>query len=159
MKKIYLTLVFVLFSINCENKTIISDNQPDISAPVQTQIILENKTPTPENPTIEAEEIKPEYPGVSIDGEFPVIADHDFREEDFKQKTYSVDAEDFQVTIKNFAPTTISKNGKSIFNFKTLTPNDYSSNLIGISHLLGENSKEIYVVPRGPAEFVVLITG
>ncbi len=149
MKKIYLTLVFVLISTNCANKAITSGDQPDISAPVQTQIILESKTPIPENSPIE-EETKPEYPGVTIDGEFPVIANHDFREEDFKQKTYSVETEGFQITNKNFTPKTISKNGKVIFNFKTLYPNDYVTNLIGVSRLLSENSKQIYVVTVGP---------
>lgn len=71
-------------------------------------------------------------------------------EQDFKGKTYSINVEDFQITVKNFSPQTIGKNGKIIFSFKALYPNDYHSILVGVSHLLGKNSKEIYVVAVGP---------
>lgn len=144
MKKIFLIFVLLTFTFSCAVR--------------QSETVrLENSLPMPtvsEMPVLNSEksnnetEDEPQYPGVLIDGEFPIIEEHDFREEDYKGKTYSVKVEDHFITIKNFAPKTINKNGKIIFNFKTLTPNDYSSNIIGVSHLIGKNSKEIYVVSQ-----------
>lgn len=89
------------------------------------------------------------YPGVTIDQKFPIIENHDFTDREFQMKSYSVKAEEFQIGIRHFAPKTISKNDKVIFKFKTLYQEGYWSSLVGISHLLGENSKEIYTVASG----------
>ncbi len=146
MKKYFLTFVLLTFAANCavrQTETVRLESSLPMPTASETPVSnSENK--------VEETEDNPEYLGISIDQEFPVIAHHNFMEEEFKEKTYTVDAEDFQITTKNFAPKTISKNSKVIFNFKTLSPNDYSSSIIGISQLLGKNSKEIYVVATGP---------
>ncbi len=93
---------------------------------------------------------EPPYEGRSIDQIFPVIESHDFTEEDFNDKAFSVKVEGFEVKFKDFAPLTIDKDGKTVFRFKTRTPGDYHSSLVGVSQLRGKDSKEIYVMAGGP---------
>lgn len=148
MKRIFLTFVFLTFTLNCavrQTETVRLESRLPMPIPTASETPVLNS----EN-KVEKTEDEPKYPGVSIDEKFPITAFHDFMEEDFKEKTYTIEAEDFQITINKFAPKTISKNSKVIFNFKTLTPDDYWSSIIGISQLLGKNSKEIYVVATGP---------
>lgn len=149
MKRIFLTFVFLIFASNCavrQVETVRLENSLPMPTPTASETSL---TLTSEN-KVEKTEDKPKYPGVSIDEKFPITAFHDFMEEEFKKKTYTVAVEDFHITINNFAPKNIRKDGKVIFNFKTLTPDDYWSSIVGISQLLGKNSKEIYVVATGP---------
>lgn len=150
--KHFFIFISLFFVISCENRPQVVDSNENGSLPIQTQISQENIIASLNNSTTTSEddETLPKYPGISIDQEFPIIEDHSFMEEDFKGKEYSINAGDFQIKIKNFAPKIISQNRKTIFNFKTLYQNDYHSNLVGVSHLLGENSKEIYVVATGP---------
>ncbi|MBS1794987.1 MAG: hypothetical protein JSS81_14090 [Acidobacteria bacterium] len=150
MKKILLALAFLFLQTGCRTPAV--QDQPPAPADLSAQTTAAdhiaaspNETPTPAPPDDDES-----YPGVTIDQKFPVIAEHNFTEEDFKEKTYSIEADEFQVTIKKFAPQTIDRKGKAIFGFTTLTPDDYHSNLIGVSHLRGAKSKEIYVVALGP---------
>lgn len=106
----------------------------------------ESPTPAPE---VVPEESTP-YPGRFIDQEFPVIESHDFTEPDYNHKPFSVQAREFEVNIKNFAPKTISKKGRVLYKYKIRSPNDYSSSLVGFSKLLGTKSTEIYTVTVGP---------
>lgn len=152
MKKISLIFISLILLLSCENKQNSSLNSENANSLLQTQITAENPVSDriDEIQNSDTEAANETYPGVTIDQKFSFIESHSFQEKDFKEKTFSVNAEDFQVTIKNFAPKTISKNGKIIFSYKTLYPNEYSSSLVGVSHLLSENSKEIYVVATGP---------
>ena len=94
--------------------------------------------------------LAPEDLGVTIDQQFAILSDHGFSDENYKGKTFRVDALGMQVEVSNFAPKTIRKDSNVLFRFKTRHPNDYWSNLIGVSHLLGPNSNEIYAVSTGP---------
>lgn len=150
MNKISFVLIFLLSQIGCQNQQITLASSENIKLPIKT--ISENTTSNSSNKNIISETPNDDttYPGKTIDEIFPFIAEHDFMEENFKGKTYSEKVDKFEITIKNFAPKMIIKDGKTIFNFKTLYPNEYHSNLIGVSHLLGKNSKQIYVVSGGP---------
>ncbi len=149
MKKVSFVLIILFLGLGCSTQQIA---KLDVPTPTfQTKIIVDNSSNDFEDKiNAEYQEAMKNYPGRTIDQIFPIIESHDFMEEDFKQKTYTVNAEGFQVGINNFTPKTISKNGKHLFKFITLTPREYSSNLVGISHLLGKNSKQIYVVANGP---------
>jgi len=156
MGKITFTLMFLLLQLGCQNQNISYNNLENTNSAFQTQTAAENSISnvSDENQKSDAEITETTYPGITIDQKFLIIEHHDFtendlKEKDFKEKIYLVNAEDFQVTVKNFTPKTISKNGKTIFNFKTLYPSGYWSSLVGVSHLLGENSKEIYVIANG----------
>lgn len=152
MKKIILTLIFLLWQLGCQNQQISYHNTENAYLAPQAQTAPKNiiSNTANETPKPGAENNEETYPGVTIDEKFPIIEQHDLQEKDFKEKTYSVNVENFQVIVKNFSPKTISQKEKTIFNYKTLYPNNYWSNLIGVSHLLGKNSKEIYVAATGP---------
>ena len=151
MKKYLHIFILSIFLISCTNQKPDFDARVNSSLPIQVETTLEIPSHSIENSDEESAqtEIKPQYPGVMIDQEFPILSIHDFQEKELKHKSYSINADDFQVTFKDFTPKSISKNGKVIFNLKTLYSEGYWSNLVGISRLLGENSKEIYVVANG----------
>ncbi|HNU06906.1 MAG TPA: hypothetical protein PKO33_04000, partial [Pyrinomonadaceae bacterium] len=100
-------------------------------------------------PVIEDSDETECYQGVTIDQQFSFIAERSFTEEEPNGKTYSVEAGDYLVTFKDFTPNSIRRKGKSPFNFKVLYPGEYYTNVIGISHLLGAKSTQIYVVATG----------
>lgn len=149
--KYFFIFISLFFVISCEKQPQIVGSNENGRLPIQTQISQEKIIANLNNSTttFEKDETTPKYPGISIDQEFPIIEEHSFAEEDFKGKEQSINVESFQINVKNFTLKTISKNGKTIFNIKTLYSDGYWSSLVGISHLLGKNSKEIYTVANG----------
>ena len=152
MKNALFALTLLLLQLGCQNQPISHNNSDNLNSVSQKQTVAESAVSNISEQThkLDEENTEESYSGVTIDQKFPLIEYHYFMEGDFKNKTYSVNAEDFQVTINNFAPQSISKNGKNIFKFKTLSPKDYWASLVGVAHLLGENSKQIYVTASGP---------
>ncbi len=150
MKKFSFALIFLLSQFACQNRPVSDESSKTINPSAQIFSIKTNSDISNKTTDNEAQKVEKMYPGVTIDQKFPIIEGHDFREADFKERTYSVKAENFEVSVKKFAPLTISKDGKTIFDFTTRYPNEYHSNLVGISNLLGKNSKELYVVALGP---------
>lgn len=150
MKNLTFLIVFLLFQSSCFYQANMTDKSLVVDAPARTASENTFSSVTNENLKPYTENIENAYPGISIDQQFPLIANHDFQETDLKEKIYFVNADDFQITVKNLAPKIISKNGKAVFKYKTIYPSDYHSNLVGVSQLLGRNSKEIYVVTNGP---------
>jgi hypothetical protein len=91
------------------------------------------------------------YHGISIDQVFEPLANHDFTEPDYRQKTFFVKTGKFEVKIDNFAPVSISKNGRKLFAFRTRkNEGEYWGSVAGVSHLLGSKSTELYVEASGP---------
>jgi hypothetical protein len=152
MKYIFLALIFLLLQLGCQNQPISHNNSENVNSFPQAQAVEGNSDSNVSNQPhkSDTENAEETYPGITIDQKFPIIEFHDFMEGDFKEKTYSVNVEGFQVTAKKFSPQTIGKNGKTIFDFRTLHSIGYWSSLVGVSHLLGENSKQIYVIANGP---------
>src|SRR5262249_16184497 len=85
------------------------------------------------------------YPGRTIDQIFPVVADHSFEEPDFVGKKYSVRVNGLKVNVRNFRPLSISRDNRKLLNFKTAYIDDYTSNAVGKSHLLGSRSTEVHI--------------
>lgn len=147
MKKLSLALIFLFLQSGCQNQQI----SPSSTNPA-VQIVAGNPVSVPSS-----ENIKPEipgedepYPGKTIDQMFPVIESRDFIGEDPKQNIYEIEADAFQIVFKGFTPQTINDGGgKSVFKFKTINKEDYWANLVGVSRLLGKNSRQIYVVASG----------
>lgn len=150
MKNLFLTFAFLLFTINCGSHQSEISKQEINFPPVENQTTQETVSANSKvSPDLKNTEPRPPYPGISIEGEFPIIADHDFQEKALINNAYTVKTDEFQIGFKNFTPTIIQdKNGKTLFKFKTLQKDHYSSDLVGISYLLGEKSKEIYVVSQ-----------
>ena len=92
----------------------------------------------------------PEYPGKTIDQLFPIISDHSFADGNFREMRFDVEVLGFRVAVSGFAPQSIKKNSKALLKYRTRQPADYWSNLVGVSSLLGPESKQIYVVSTGP---------
>jgi len=118
-----------------------------ISGPIQTSDVTfqaaqatEPKAPPP---------LTPEYPGKTIDEVFPVLESHDFQEEQFKDRKYVVTVANHQVEISRFIPTFLKRNSRRLLKFQVAS-GEYWASLVGESHLLGPESKQIYVVASGP---------
>ena len=152
MKKAAFVFVLLLFQLGCQSQSRTLSKTEKINLTAQSQIVEQNlnSNPVVQNTSVETQTEKSEYPGVTIDQKFPITANFDFTDKNFDGKKYSVAADDFQIAFDDFAPKTINKNGKTIFSFDALYPDDYHFNVIGISHLLGKKSKEIYVAAGGP---------
>lgn len=138
-------IVCLLIQAGCNNSEGTDARIPSVDLAASAS---PNETPTP------APEAVPEetstYPGRFIDQEFPPIEHHDLTEPEYEEKTFSVRTGEFEVNITNFAPKTISRKERVLYKFKTLTPDDYSSSLVGLSKLLGKKSTQIYTVAVGP---------
>lgn len=144
MKTALLILAVLLLQLGC-------GSTPVSTTSVASEIpVPEVKAAPPHWEAPEPQTPEPVYPGKTIDQIFPIIRDHDFREKELKEKSYSIPAGGFEVNIHGFAPRTISRGRNKLFRFKTLTPKEYSSGLVGVSRLLGKRSKQIYTVTVGP---------
>jgi hypothetical protein len=148
MKKIAFIVAFLLFQLGCQTNQISPKTSEKIHFPARTVSASEI---SPEEKTIsENQGNNMPYPGVTIDQKFPIIEAHDFTEENFKGKTFVMRIEGFEVSFLNFAPRAINKNNGAILTFAPSFPEDYHSSLVGAARLLGEKSKQIYVVAGGP---------
>lgn len=93
--------------------------------------------------------VKP-YPGIAIDEVFPMTYVSEWKTVEEAKRTVSVPAENLVVTFQYFKPQTITRDGRTIFRFVTTPGYGYWSNGMGISNLLGGNSKQIYLNSVGP---------
>ena len=147
MKLIY--FIFLLITIfGCGKSLTEQSKNKIISIENSEQISISNSADANSD---EKENIfESEYEGKTIDQIFPPISYQNFTDEKLKGNLYSVNIDEFKVLSKDFTPQKIEYDGKAIFQYKTLYSKDYWANLVGISHLLGENSKQIYIEASGP---------
>ena len=140
MRRLILSIALIFPS--CLN----SDSPPITSTElekVQPKSPATIPTPSPE-PSID------EYPGRTIDQLVPILTERNFSDETLKSKVFEMNAESYQVVIDRFAPRVLRKAGRNLIRFRPRTPDSYHSSLVGISHLLGRKSKQVYVVATGP---------
>ena len=142
MFRFFFVVTIIVFSMSCSE--------------VRLQNASTNSPPIDFEPSASPIEVvsrqveSPDYPGRTIDQVFPIISDHDFTENDYKDRDYDVDALGYQVYISHLAPISVKKNSKTILRFNTRRPLHYWSILVGVSSLLDPKSKEIYVATAGP---------
>ena len=111
------------------------------------QISFEARSPEPiETPT----ESKPTYPGLTIDQVFPVLHRASFEEGIAKPRELEYDLDGLTIHTKDYVPLTLEKKGEALFRFPGRGLGGYWATLVGISHLRGPDSKEIYVTASGP---------
>jgi hypothetical protein len=139
MRHLVLFLSIVLL-LSCSAPQLVSHPETanlmaDLSAP-ESESVIESREPA--------------YEGKTIDQIFPVVSDHDFMEEEFRGKRFEVNAAGYTLVIRDFRPHYIEKESKRLLRFSTLEKTGYWSSLVGVSSLLGRNSKQIYVAVTGP---------
>lgn len=138
-----ITIISVSITIiSCGN--MLSRNHP---SKTQAGIIDLYATPSP-TPDVQPNEAL-DYPGKTIDQVFPMNEWHDFQDAEYKDKTFKVTAAGYEVEITRYIPKFLKKNSHRLIRFRVL-PGGYWSSLVGESHLLGPESRQIYVVANGP---------
>jgi hypothetical protein len=147
MHKLLFLSLFLLAAISCGDRP-----QPQTTPQNGSLLAAAETAPNLSNEAASENSTLSEFPdeGNAIDQIFPITESHDFTEEAFNDQAFSVKVEDFEVRFNDFTPLTIEKDGRTVFRFKPRTPGEYHASLVGVSHLRGKNSKEIYVNASGP---------
>jgi hypothetical protein len=100
--------------------------------------------------TSESEPEISEYPGRTIDDVFPVIAAYSLLDETAHEPDMNVEVAGYSETIKNYVPRNLKKDGRIQFNFKKRESGGYWATAVGLSHLRGPHSSEIFTIVSGP---------
>lgn len=90
------------------------------------------------------------YPGRTIDQVFSPSEWHDFQEAEYKERTYRVPIERYEVEITRLRPTFLMKGSRPVLRFPVYPATGYWSSIVGKSRLLGPESTQVYVVASGP---------
>lgn len=135
-----LSFTIVLFLVACAHREIAPDQPP---VPVLT--LDGNAQPA----SVETEQ-QSEYPGISIDQRFPILSHYSLIDENGREVELVIPVDGYVVKVKDYVPRTLDRNGKPILNFKNRQKDGYWGTLLGVSNLLGSNSKQIYIAVSGP---------
>jgi hypothetical protein len=90
-----------------------------------------------------------EYTGITIDQIFPISSYISAIDEDGAENEKDIEAGGLTVQIKRYVPLRLRRNGRNIFHFKN-RPEGFWETGVGLSHLLGPERTELYVVASGP---------
>lgn len=90
------------------------------------------------------------YEGVFIDEQFPITGHFSSIDDTGNEGEATINVAGFDVVISKYTPRSLVRNTRTVFTYETLHPGDYWANVIGVSSLLGPDSKEIYVNANGP---------
>lgn len=99
---------------------------------------------TPEQP----EESK--YPGTYLDEKFPIVSHISAIDGNGAEDIAELNVADYSVTVTNYIPRSLIKNGKDVYTFKKREDDAYLGTAVGTSSLAGKSAKEIYVAVLGP---------
>ena len=102
------------------------------------------------SPTPEVAEAEPRYEGVTIDQIFPITGGVSAIDDDGRERTASFEVDGYVVKIEDYVPLRLEHDGKTVFKFKQRESDGYWATLVGRSHLLGPDSKQIFTVVSGP---------
>lgn len=95
------------------------------------------------------EDVTAEYPGKTIDQIFPITGHISLIDENGRDARASLSAGDYTVRVKDYVPQTLERDGM-LYKYKRRERGGYWATLVGISHLRGQNSTEVYSVVSGP---------
>jgi hypothetical protein len=92
---------------------------------------------------------EPEYAGITIDQIFPITSHISAIDEDGVENERDLGAEGLTVRITRYVPVTLRRSGRSVLHFKRRSAGFWETG-VGVSHLLGRERTELYVVASGP---------
>lgn len=123
-----------------------SCSTPDPMITEQPVSIRPVESPTPE-PIQAPAEI--DYKGVNLTQQFPFQFDASFESPE-SRGVVRFQIDDYAVTAKDFVPLTLERSDSRVYTFPRRKIGGYWSVVGGISHLLGADSKQLYVEVAGP---------
>lgn len=145
MKHFYLTLIFIIFSLSCSIQK--QENTKELKSKNLTgnQPRTKNSSISKETPvSTETTEEIPEYPGVTIDEEFGIVEYRNLENRELYEKNHFLDIENLKIHFKDFTPLKIEKDNGITTRIKTKSK--YTSFAVGVSKLLGEDSKQLFIL-------------
>ena len=113
---------------------LIEESSPSSTPPAETQISEES----------------PPYRGTTIDQIFPPTSVESSIDDDGREEKQTVDVGGYSIRLARYVPKTLLKGDRTIFNFKPRSSKGYWGSVVGISHLLGPESNQLWIAVSGP---------
>ena len=135
-------VITIVLSLSCTEA-----DRRSASTDLPAVAVMPSATPIDSRPS------EPEYaayPEKTIDEVFPVTTFSSSLDDDGREEDQSIDIAGYTMRIKNYVPHTLLKDGKVEFVFKKREPEGYWGTVVGVSHLRGPKSEDIYVAISGP---------